>query len=118
MNMDIKESLTKISRPREDNKSSLILSDGSTEIIKPLPKKFAGRGEVSGYEFSLVSKTNRGFLYEVRLDGTVTHYEVFLRKINKRFGCESYPTSKAFGISAWTYNSKEKAIRKLYSLNY
>jgi len=114
--MDIKESFTQIMKPREENKSSLMLSDVSTQIIKPLPKNFAGRGEVKGYEFSLVSKTKWGFLYEVRLDGIITHYEVFRRKINKWFGRESYPTSKSFGISAWTYNSKEKAMRKLYSL--
>jgi hypothetical protein len=97
--MDIKKSSTQILKPKKDNKSSLMLPDVSTEIIKPLPKKFAGRGEVQGYEFSLVSKTKWGFLYEVRLDGIITHYEVFLRKINK-----------------WTSKTKEKAIPKSYSL--
>ncbi len=116
--MDIKESFIKKLKPVKEKKSSLRVPDVSTRIIKPLPKNFAGRGEVSGYEFSLVSKTKWGFCYEVRLDGTVTHYEVFLRKINKRFGCESYPSANVFGTGAWTYNSKEKAIRKLYSLKY
>lgn len=115
--MDIKESFIKKLKPVKEKKSSLMVPYVSTEIIKPLPKKLAGRGEVSGYEFSLVSKTNRGFCYEVRLDGTVTHYEVFLRKINKRFSCESYPFSKAFGIWAWTFKTKEQAIRKLNSLS-
>ena len=114
--MDIKESFTKILKPKEDNKSSLMLPDVSTVIIKPLPKRFSGRGEVKGYNFTLICKTKWGFLYEVSHDGIITHYEVFLRKINKRFGCESYPLSKAFGIWAWTFKTKDKAIRKLNSL--
>jgi hypothetical protein len=97
--MDIKQSFTQILKQKEEKKLSLMLPDVSTRIIKPLPKKFAGRGEVKGFEFSLVRKTKWGFLYEVRLDGIITHYEVFLRKINK-----------------WTSKTKEKAIPKLYSL--
>jgi hypothetical protein len=113
--MDIKESFTKILKPKEENKSSLMLPDVSAEIIKPLPIKFAGSGEVKGYDFTLICKTKWGFCYEVKLDGIKPHYEVFIRKINKRFRCESYPTSKAFGIWAWTFKTKDKAIRKLYS---
>jgi hypothetical protein len=116
MNMDIKESFIKKLKPVKEKKFSLMVPDVSTQIIKPLQKKFAGRGEVKGYEFSLVSKTKWGFCYEVSYDGIITHYEVFLRKINNRFGCESYPTSKAFGYWAWTFKTKDKAIRKLNSL--
>jgi hypothetical protein len=86
------------------------------DAIKPLPEKFAGTGEVRGYEFCLVSKTKRGFCFEVSNSGIISHYEVFKRKINYRFNCESYPTSKAFGIWAWTYRTKEKAIEKLMSI--
>jgi hypothetical protein len=114
--MIIKESFTKILKPKEENKSSLMLPDVSAKIIKPLPKKFAGKGEVKGYYFTLICKTKWGFCYEVSYNGIITHYEVFRRKINKRFGCESYPSSKSFGIWAWTFKSKEKAIRKLSSL--
>ena len=115
--MDIKESFTKILKPKEDNKSSLMLPDVLTRIIKPLPKRFSGRGEVKGYNFTLIYKTKWGFCYEVSLNGIIIHYEVFRRKINKQFGCESYPTSKAFGIWAWTFKTKDKAMRKLYSLS-
>jgi len=116
--MIIKESFTKILKPKEENKSSLMLPDVSAEIIKPLPIKFAGSGEVKGYDFTLICKTKWGFCYEVRLDGIITHYEVFRRKINKRFGSESYPTAKSFGYWAWTYKTKEQAILKLNSLKY
>ena len=113
LNMDIKKSFTQILKPKEENKSSLMLPDVSTEIIKPLPKRFSGRGEVKGYDFTLICKTEYGFLYEVTSDSINPHYEVFHRKINKRFGCESYPTSKAFGIWAWTYRNRQWAIAKL-----
>ena len=86
------------------------------EIIKKLPENFFGRGEVKGYEFNQVCKTKRGFCYEVQLSDRISHYEVFLSKINKRFACESYPTSKAFGIWAWTYRTKESALKKLQQL--
>jgi hypothetical protein len=114
--MDMKELLIKKLKPAKKKKLSLMLPDVSTQIIKPLPKKFVGRGEVKGFEFSLVSKTKWGFCHEVRQDGIITHYEVFRRKINKRFGSESYPSAKSFGYWAWTFKTKEKAIRKLYSL--
>lgn len=83
--------------------------------IKPLPKQFPGRGEVKGYNFRQICMTDRGFLYEVSSNDIIPHYEVFKRKINKRFNCESYPTSKSFGYWAWTYRKKEMAIEKLYS---
>lgn len=91
------------------------ITDNQTRI-KQLPKQFIGRGEVRGFDFSLVSRSNWGFCYEVRIDGTITHYEVFLLKINKRFGCVSYPGSGSFGNWAWTYQTKEEAIKKLSEL--
>lgn len=86
------------------------------QTFKKLPVQFSGIGEVKGYEFTQISTTYSGFCYEVNISGTITHYEVFNRKINTRFNCESYPTSKAFGIWAWTCRTKEKAIEKLNNL--
>ncbi len=83
------------------------------ETIKPLSLQFSGTGEVRGYDFAQISKTDKGFCYEVRLDGITAHFEVFYRKINNRWACISYPTSKAFGIWAWTCKTKEKALKKL-----
>ena len=84
--------------------------------IKQLSDLFSGRGEVKGYDFTLCDKTKRAFCYEVSVNGIITHYEVFRLKINKWFGCESYPSAKAFGIWAWTYKSLDDASRKLNSL--
>jgi hypothetical protein len=86
------------------------------KTIKQIPGLFSGKREVKGYEFALICKTVRGFCYEVRLNGTITHYEVFRLKINYRWSCISYPTSKAFGIWAWTHKCLEDALRKLNSL--
>jgi hypothetical protein len=94
----------------------IIGKDTFMDAIKPLPEKFAGTGEVRGYEFYLVSKTKRGFCYHVNLDSIITHYVVFRLKINKRFGCISYPRSSSFGIWAWTFQKKEKALKKLMEL--
>jgi len=84
--------------------------------IKKLPEQFTGRGEVKGYDFTLICKTEKGFCYEVTQSGIIPHYEVFRRKTNKRFNCESYPTSKAFGIWAWTFRNRDEALNRLYSL--
>lgn len=85
--------------------------------IKQLPKQFSGRGEVRGFQFTLICKTEHAFLYEVQNGGHLPHYEVFLLKINIRFNCESYPTAKAFGIWAWTNREKKKALLKLFEIS-
>jgi hypothetical protein len=84
--------------------------------MKPLEKNFIGFGEVKGYKFTQISKTDKAFIYEVSSGGS-KHYEVFKRIVNKRFVCESYPTSNAFGIWAWTYMSLEATTNKFYKLN-
>jgi hypothetical protein len=38
---------------------------------------------------------------------------VFKKRLNRRFGTVSYPTHKAFGIWAWTYQSMDKEEQKL-----
>ena len=84
--------------------------------MKDLPKQFPGRGEVKGYLFTQIRQTDKTFIYEVS-SGDRKHYEVFKKKLNHRFACVSYPTSKAFGIWAWTYMSLERALEKFEKLN-
>ena len=84
--------------------------------MKPLKAQFEGRGEVKGYYFAQLKKTDKAFLYEVS-SGDRKHYEVFKKKLNHRFACVSYPSSKAFGIWAWTYMSLERALEKFEKLN-
>jgi hypothetical protein len=84
--------------------------------MKPLQPNFIGKGEVKGYKFSLLGMTDRAFIYQRTVCGVI-HYEVFQKKLNSRFGCVSYPTSKAFGIWAWTYGDLRAAIKKFNQLS-
>ncbi len=85
-------------------------------VFKPLKTKFHGRGEVKGYLFTQIRQTDKAYIYEAT-SGDSKHYEVFLKVINRRYACVSYPTSKAFGTWAWTYMSLEKAEKKYNELN-
>jgi len=76
--------------------------------MKQLEKEFTGIGEVRGFVFRQMTRTNRGFIYEVSACGTL-YYEVFKRRINKQYNNESYPRSKSFGNWAWTTKSLDKA---------
>lgn len=84
--------------------------------MKQLKKNFTGRGEVKGFEFTQIRETDKGFIYRVDA-GDMSYYEVFKRKENTRFDTVSYPTSKAFGIWAWSVNSLKLAEQKLESFN-
>ena len=91
--------------------------------MKELDNNFEGRGEVRGFLFKCLLKSDKAYLYEVKTEIDTTHYEVFERKENHQFGCVSYPKSNSFGVWAYTsadwakalekyeyYNSKEKKI--------
>ncbi len=84
--------------------------------MKPLPKHFTGKGEVKGYLFTQISQTDKAFIYEVS-SGNSKHFEVFKKYLNTRFACVSYPTSRAFGIWAYTFTSLENAQKKFEELN-
>lgn len=82
---------------------------------RELPECFNGRGEVSGFHFRQVKRTLVGYIYEVT-QGRLVHYEVFLRIINSRFNRVSYPSSKSFGLTAWTVSTLDEANRKYEQL--
>ncbi|MBN2274493.1 MAG: hypothetical protein JXK95_09190, partial [Bacteroidales bacterium] len=83
--------------------------------IKELPLEFDGRGEVSGWHFKQLMKSNTAYLYEKSFED-LKYYEVFRRRINTRFGCVAYPSSKSFGIWAWDYRDNNKALAKFQGL--
>ncbi|NCB44140.1 MAG: hypothetical protein EOM59_16210 [Clostridia bacterium] len=91
--------------------------DRSQNLSSPqeLPKNFIGRGEVHGFGFRQISKSPIGYIYEVT-QGRLVHYEVFLRIINSRFNRVSYPSSKSFGVTAWTFRTLDEANRKYEQL--
>ena len=76
--------------------------------MKELKSYFVGIGQVRGYIFNQLNKTDKAYLYEVS-ENNVVHYEVFKRRENTLYDCISYPTDKAFGIWAWTFGNLEKA---------
>jgi len=83
--------------------------------IKPLETEFIGRGEVKGFKLTQIKVTDWGFIYEV-VDGGRTYYEVFLKRINTRYGNVSYPSSKQFSKTAWWTRTLEGAEEKLNSV--
>ncbi len=82
--------------------------------IKELPIEFAGKGEVKGYFFTQVMKSDKAYIYAV--DGG-KRYEVFKRKVNRRFFQVRYPSSQSFGVWAWTFTSYELALKRFEELN-
>lgn len=84
--------------------------------MRELEKSFKGKGEVKGYNFTQMTLTDKAFLYEVERDGKF-HYEVFKRVENNRFGCVSYPSSKSFGIWAWSCGTLKRALERFNELN-
>jgi hypothetical protein len=84
--------------------------------MKQLQENFIGRGEVKGFIFTQIKKSDKAYIYEVNCDGFV-HYEVFKHKENNQFNCVSYPKSLSFGLWAWTKSTLEKAIELFDLLN-
>ena len=81
-----------------------------TGKIKELPLEFDGKGEVSEYRFRQLKKTDKAYMYEKTCDEGSTSYEVFKRKINRRFQSVSYPKSNSFGLWAWDIRDYERAL--------
>lgn len=84
--------------------------------IKLLEKEFIGRGEVRGFHFKQVYKHDKFYIYKVT-DDNRSYYELIKRSVNKdfitRLPVESYPTSKSFGIKAWTQPTIERIIESV-----
>lgn len=83
--------------------------------MKELEKEFIGKGQVKGFKFTQLKQNERAFLYKVDTGSTI-HYEIFKRKVNKRFGCVSYPSNKAFGLWATTKKNLDTAINYFNTL--
>lgn len=84
--------------------------------IKELPTHYIGRGVVRGFEFRQIYVTESGFIYEVDTGASI-YYEVFRKRVNRRFACISYPRASSFGIWAWTTPDLERAKEILRELD-
>lgn len=83
--------------------------------MKELEREFVGKGQVKGFIFTQLKKSEYAYLYRVNLENS-HHFEVFKRKVNTQYNCVSYPSDKAFGIWAWTYKNIDKALDKFDDL--
>lgn len=95
--------------------------------VEELPKQFIGIGEVLGFNFTQVMKSDTHYLYEVDVEGN-KHYEVIERIVvpvcidflSKTFSDnefkESYPRSNNFGEKAFSLSSLELAQKKFNEL--
>ena len=83
---------------------------------RELQESFIGKGEVGGYEFTQLNKSDKGYIYQVSQGEGVIYYEVFKKRINDFYNTITYPHANSFGKTAWTYRCLGKAIAKLNSL--
>jgi len=82
-----------------------------------LKEEFEGRGEVKGFNFKQIAATPKAYIYEVtQIDSGEVLYEVFKHKVFKPENRVKYPSSKAFGIWAWTTSDIDKAIIRFVNL--
>ena len=79
--------------------------------LEPLPEKIAGRGEVKGFEFNLIKRSDKVAIYSVKVSPKSKNlfYEVFLRVGSLMYGKEYYPRSSNFSSYAKSTPSLERA---------
>ena len=77
--------------------------------MKQLEEEFKGKGQVRGFKFTQIKKTENAYLYRVDT-GDSKHYEIFEKKENTQFNCISYPSNKAFGVWAKTSSDYNRAL--------
>lgn len=83
--------------------------------FRQLPTEFPGLGEVAGYFFKQIFKDDHWYIYEVSLEGKISHFEVFRKRelLAGGFAKENYipyPRADAFGKWAWTGRTLEDAF--------
>lgn len=84
--------------------------------MKELQESFIGKGQVKGFSFTQIKKSEHAYIYQVDTEVSA-HYEVFFRKENTHFGCVSYPKDNSFGVWAWTKTTLDQANDKFEELN-
>lgn len=80
--------------------------------MRELEEVFYGKGQVKGFKFTQIKKTENAYLYRVDT-GQSKHYEIFERRENTRFNCVSYPSNKSFGLWAKTTHDYNTALEYL-----
>lgn len=78
-----------------------------------------------GFRYTLLSKSDSAFIYAQWGYNQIIGYEVFRRRtregrvLNGKYlpACERFPNHEAFGYWAWSFWTKEKAIRKFKEIS-
>lgn len=95
--------------------------------MKELEYTFIGKGEVKDMVFTHIISCLHGYVYQVTStaideDGKEIvikpHYEIFKRRVNRRFESVRYPSSKDFGVWAWTATEMKRAFEIFFSKIY
>ena len=92
----------------------------SCQTVKPLPEKL----RKNGFEYTLIIRGERSFVFRQNVSPGIDCYEVFMLKLSKSktikemfiSARERFPRDEDFGVWAWTYQSYEKAMMKLFEL--
>ncbi|MGV0920471.1 hypothetical protein ACTS94_08820 [Empedobacter falsenii] len=87
------------------------------KIVKLLPHQFRGTGEVKGYSFTKIDESEKAFIYEKVSTTGKKSYEVFEKRVNRRFLSQRYPKSHDFGVWAWECSSFDSAFKKFNELS-
>lgn len=95
-----------------------------------LKKEFNGVGQMSGYKFTQLHKSENAFLYSVtNLEHDTIHYEVFKRVVSPESNVviggktihytkhEVYPSINQFGVTAWCVVNIDRAKEKFTELS-
>ena len=88
--------------------------------MKTLPEKLRR----NGYDYTLVQRGQRAFIYAQMVSKRKVQYEVFQlrtkpdREIEGKFleATECFPHDEAFGVWAWTITDHTKALKKFNQL--
>ena len=78
----------------------------------------------NSFNYTQVLRNSRNAVYRQTVTPEIEYFEVFIIQIRPDInfagklvkGGESYPNNEAFGKTAWTYKSLEKAMEKFNSL--
>src|SRR5579863_4485702 len=92
-------------------------NNASETRLKELPETFTGRGEVKGFEFRQITRSDSAYIFEVLQVNCPIRYEIFSRKEDPRFGKIAYPTANSFGLWAWAAWTLQEANMRFYRLN-
>jgi hypothetical protein len=62
-----------------------------------------------GFVYTKVYEDDNNYIYSQQRNGNLIGYEVFRKKVNTMFNCESFPRNESFGLWAWSTRTLDRA---------